>query len=375
MLFSEVQWRSALKKQEAEGLFRTLHQEESEVFLDFTTNDYLHLSQHPVVIEGAMKALRDYGAGRCSSRLIGGGYTLLNTLEKELADWYGKESALLFPSGYQANIAFLSAILSPSSLVIADKYIHRSLIDGIKLSGAKLLRYPHGNIEAMDALLQKHHAHFSHIVCVTESVFSMQGTEIELDSFCTAASRYGALSCVDDAHGFGVMRQDEKTRLALADIVITTLSKGLGVQGGVVLGSKTLIHYLVNFASGFIYTTSLTPALVGGALSALRLLPSLHKERERLWALIERFSKERNRLGLKGSLDAGTHIQPIYIGEAKEACRQQALLRKNQIAVVAIRPPTVPFNQSMLRFSLSTAHSEQSIDLLFRAFQEIPICQ
>lgn len=366
----ECMWRAALTEKESAGLLRTLHHEGKKVLLDCTTNDYLNLSQHPRVIEGGLHALKKYGAGRCSSRLVGGGYALLDQLEKELAEWYGKERALLFPSGYQANVSALSAILSPSSLVIADKYIHRSLIEGIRLGGAKLLRYPHGDMEAMEALLHKHHDKFSQIVCVTESVFSMQGTAISLDEFCRIASRFHALSYIDDAHGFGVMKQDEKTRTACADIVITTLSKGLGVQGGVLLGSDTFIRYLVNFGSGFLYTTSLSPAIVGAALAALRLLPALQKERAHLWSLIAHFDERRIQLGFLRKDRESTHIQPIHIGDAKESCRVQALLEQRGIGVVAIRPPTVPHNHSLLRFSLSSEHRHESLDFLFQALKE-----
>ena len=370
MFAHEALWREALKQKEKEGLLRNLHHEEKRPVLDCTTNDYLNLSQHPRVLEGAQDALQKYGTGRCSSRLIGGGYALLDQLESELAAWYGKEKALLFPSGYQANVSALSALLSPSSLVIADKYIHRSLIDGVRLSGAKLLRYPHGDMEAMEALLQKHHEKFRQIVCVTESVFSMQGTETDLDLFCQIAARFHALSYVDDAHGFGVMKNEEKIRTACADIVLTTLSKGLGAQGGVLLGSDTFIRYLINFSSGFIYTTSLSPAVVGAALAALRLLPLLQKEREHLWSLIAQFEERKARLGFVKKGKGGTHIQPLPIGDAKEACRMQTLLGKRGIGVVAIRPPTVPLHQALLRFSLSSAISYESLDFLFLMLQE-----
>lgn len=373
----EFLWKNALEKQKNEGLLRQLHHEDSpekdEIFLDFTTNDYLSLSGHPRVIEGAINALQEYGAGKCSSRLIGGGYHLLDQFEKEIADWYGKESALIFPSGYQANISLLSALLKPSSLVIADKYIHRSLIDGIKLSGAKMIRYPHGNLEAMEALLQKNHRQFSEIICVTESVFSMHGTMIDLDAFCRIATRFGALSCIDDAHGFGVLKENEKSRLASSDIVITTLSKGLGVQGGAVIGSKRLIHYLVNFATGFIYTTSLSPAIVGGAIAALRLLPDLSKDRLHLRSLCDSFASRLKNIGLS-THPSMSQIQPVYVGQVDRAQQFQKLLKEKMISVVAIRSPTVPLNQSLLRFSLSTRHSESSLNFLFCELQRI-VCQ
>ena len=367
----ENEWNTRLAKQENEGLLRCLHHDTSPGMVDFTTNDYLHLSHHPFVIEGAIQAIQQNGVGRCSSRLIAGGYSLLDTLETALASWYGKESALLFPSGYQANIAVLSSLLSPASLVIADKYIHRSLIDGIMLSKAKLLRYPHADLVGMKSLLEKYHTSFSHIVCVTESVFSMHGTVIDIDAFSTLASQYGALSYVDDAHGFGVMKQKEKTRLQLADMVITTMSKALGVQGGAFISSKKCIDFLVNFASGFIYTTSLAPPIVGGSLAALTLLPSLKKERAHLWSLVDHFSQAKRQLFSSCTPTQETHIQPLYIGDPKQTVKLQSLLKKNNISVVAIRPPTVPKGQSLLRFSLSSKHTHQSIDELFSCLRGV----
>lgn len=365
----ECLWINAIEERKEKGQLRKLHREETsqklDVFLDFTTNDYLRLSKHPLVIEGAIQALRTYGSGKCSSRLIGGGYALLDQLEQELANWYGKEKALVFPSGYQANISFLSAILRPDSLVIADKYIHRSVLDGIQLAGAKLLRYPHADLNALETLLKKHQNHNTAIVCITESIFSMHGTKIDLDTFCQLSTHFGALSCVDDAHGFGVMEKDEKTRLKQADVVLTTLSKGLGVQGGVVIGSNALIQYLINFAKGFIYTTSLTPALVGGALAALRLIPSLQEEKQHLLALSDSFTKRLRVARLGKNLGTNTQIQPIFM-EAAQVLRRQDFFRANRITVVAIRPPTVPPNQSLLRFSLCSEHSERSLDAVFQ---------
>lgn len=372
---SEMLWQAALDKQDQKQLLRHLHHAETQkpdVFLDFTSNDYLGLSSHPKVIAGAIQALKDHGIGKCSSRLIGGGYSLIDEFEKELALWYGKEKALVFPSGYQANISFLSALLKPSSLVIADKYIHKSLIDGIKLSGAKLIRYPHANIKAMESLLKKNHTKFSEIICLTESVFSMHGTVIDLNHFCDVSAHFKALSCVDDAHGFGVLEKDEKSRTDQVDIVMTTLSKTLGIQGGAVLGSKRFIDYLVNFSSGFIYTTSLSPAIVGGALAAIQLLPFLSREKKNLLSLSFSFTKRLENMGITSS--SSSQIKPIYVGSAEKALLWQKILKENKISVVAIRPPTVPVGQSLLRFSLSSKLSETSLNILFCQLEKL-LCQ
>lgn len=360
-------YAGALESADAQGLLRRLpaHREDGE--LDFSGNDYLGLAHRPELVDAAAEAGRKYGAGATGSRLLSGNTPLHEAFEARIAADKGVEAALIFATGYQANATAIAALLDRSvlgaePLVFSDRLNHASMHLGCQLAGAKQLRYRHLDLAHLQALLEQHAGEDRPRIILSESVFGMDGDMADVAALQDLALRHDALLYLDEAHATGVFGPrgyglSEALDLAPTTVVMGTMSKGLGVSGGYVACSRLLRDYLVNRAGGFIFSTAPSPLVVGAALCAWELLPSLGPERA---ALLRRAEVLRQGLRAHG-LDTGsscTQIVPVILGAPERTLAARDRLAGRGIHVSAVRPPTVPQGASRLRLGLSAAHTD-----------------
>ena len=341
--------------------------------LAFCSNDYLGLANHPQVIEAWRAGALRWGVGGGASHLVIGHSTPHHELEEALAEFTGRPRALLFSTGYMANLGAVTALLGQGDTVLEDRLNHASLLDAGLLSGARFSRYLHNDAASLANRLDKAGGN---TLVVTDGVFSMDGDLADLPALCAAAKAKGAWVMVDDAHGFGPLGATgggivEHFGLGADDVqvLVGTLGKAFGTAGAFVVGSEELIETLVQFARPYIYTTSQPPALACATLKSLELLRSEDWRRVHLNALIKRFREGARAIGLQ-LMDSATPIQPILIGDSARAMRLSQLLRERGLLVTAIRPPTVPVGSARLRVTLSAAHSSAQLELLLEALAE-----
>ena len=315
--------------------------------LDLASNDYLGLARHPSVVAGAVAAASSHGAGATGSRLVTGTTDLHLALEDALASWLGAESALVFSSGYLANLGALTVLAGPGTLVVSDSANHASLIDACRLSRATVHVVPHGELDAVDAALA---GHTGRAVVVTDAVFSVDGSLADLAGLHEVARRHGALLLVDEAHGLGVVGPSGRGACALAglehepDVVRTvTLSKSLGSQGGAVLGPALLRDHLVDTARAFVFDTGLAPPSVGAALAALPLVTP-----ERVASLGSVGASLAAALGVPATPGA---VLRVVLGDPHRALAAQQACRAEGVRVGCFRPPSVPLDGSCLRLT------------------------
>ncbi|WP_165000363.1 8-amino-7-oxononanoate synthase [Anaerophilus nitritogenes] len=346
-------------------------------WLLFGSNSYLNLSSHPLLIKKAQEALKDYGVGAGGSRLTTGTYVIHKELEKALAKFKQTEDALVFNTGYMANIGIISGICSKEWLIFSDKLNHASIVDGIILSGAKMIRYRHNDIKDLEKkmiLSNKNYPNYKKLI-VTDSIFSMDGDLARLPDIVKIAKKYSCLTMVDDSHGFGIL--GPKGRGAVAyfklekeiDIQMGTFSKAVGVIGGYACGSKDLINYLRNSARSYIFATAPPPSMMAAALMGLQLIKDSDCKREQLKKLAKRLSKGLNKLGFEVPTTQSPII-PVLLGDANEALILGNALLEANIYVPVIRPPTVPYGSSRLRISIMANHSENDIDKLLQVLEK-----
>lgn len=350
-----------------------LVQVDGRQLLAFCSNDYLGLANHPQVIEAWRAGAQKWGVGGGASHLVIGHSTPHHQLEEALAEFTGRPRALLFSTGYMANLGAVTALVGQGDSVLEDRLNHASLLDAGLLSGARFSRYLHNDGVSLANRLRKV---IGNTLIVTDGVFSMDGDLADLPSLCAEARRANAWVMVDDAHGFGPLGATgggivEHFGLGLDDVqvLVGTLGKAFGTAGAFVAGSDDLIEALVQFARPYIYTTSQPPALACATLQSLELLRSEHWRREHLNALIKRFREGAQAIGLE-LMDSATPIQPILIGDSGRAMQLSQMLRERGLLVTAIRPPTVPAGSARLRVTLSAAHSLEQLELLLEALAE-----
>lgn len=343
--------------------------------LSFCGNDYLGLAQHPQLIAALKRSADDEGVGSGSAHLICGHRAEHAELEAALAEWTGRERALLFSTGYMANLGVLQALLSRDDVCVQDKLNHACLLDGAQLSGAELKRYPHADVDA--AARQLVARSDAAALLATDGVFSMDGDLAPLRELAALCAREHATLMVDDAHGLGVFgdRGAGSVRAAQLDqrevpVLMATLGKALGCFGAFVAGSAELIDGLIQFARPYIYTTAMPPALAAATLVAVRLAQDEQWRRDRLAALIERFRHGASQLGLS-LMPSASAIQPLLFGSAQAALDAAAQLEAHGLLVSAIRPPTVPAGSARLRITLSAAHEEAHVDQLLDALETL----
>lgn len=341
----------------------------------FCTNNYLGLADHPRVLERSQKALLRYGAGAQAASLVSGHFPIHLQLEEITALFKGQESCLVFPTGYMANLAAVSAMVGEEDAVLCDRLNHASLIDACRMSKAKLLIYEHLNLEDLKKQLERA-GKFRRRLIVTDALFSMDGDLVPLLKVTDLAREFGAEVYVDDAHGTGVLGpggQGITHHFPLKHFpaaVMGTYSKALGSVGGFVCGPKIFIEYLMNKARTFIYTTGLPPAVCGASLGALEVLQQEPQRVEKLWENAKKIRDGLRTLGYDIPRGAGP-IMPIIVGENEEAVKMSEKLLEEGILVVAIRPPTVPKGTARLRLSVSAAHTDVDIDKLMNAFKKL----
>ncbi len=346
--------------------------------LSFCSNDYLGLASHPVLIEAAQSAAARYGVGAGASHLVSGHSVLHHELETALAAFTGLPSALLFSTGYMANLGIITALAGRGDEIFADKLNHASLNDAALLSRAKFTRYPHLDLVVLEKRLAASTA--KRKLVVTDAVFSMDGDMAPVPELLALCERHDALLVLDDAHGFGVLGAGGRgvlehfsslfTPHSSRFVYMATLGKAAGVFGAFVAGSAELTDYLVQRARTYIYTTA-TPPLLAAALSAsLRLIESEAWRRERLRELISGL-KQGLKLHRWRLMESSTPIQPVIIGANQETLAVSEALRERGIWVPAIRPPTVPKGEARLRISLSAAHSLDDVAKLVGALNEL----
>lgn len=348
---------------------------------DFSTNDYLGLSSHPNIIAAAHKAADSYGVGATGSRLLSGNNSLFMDLEVRIAQDKNTESALIFNSGYQANISVLAALLDKATLhhqalVFCDKANHNSLYQGIALSGAHLVRYHHGDMEHLAQLLRSFENDPRPKFIVSETLFGMDGDIVPLETLMNLAQTFGAFLYLDEAHATGVLGPygyGLSTTIDLSQtphLIMGTFSKALGSCGGYIACSQITQDYLVNHCSGFIYTTALSPMVIGAVTAAWDHIPFMAQDRI---MLLQNAADLRELLREKG-IDIGlssTHIIPIILGDEERTMKAKDFLIQKGLLVSAIRPPTVPQNKARLRIALTTQHTKTDIDALFAGLNSL----
>jgi len=335
------------------------------VLLNLSSNDYLGLSRDPRIIVAAQAAAAEWGAGAGASRLVAGHLALHQAVEAQLADFKGTEAAVIFPTGYMANVGTIAALMGPGDVIFSDRLNHASIYDGIKLSGATLQRFPHRDLNRLEELLRQAGAARRRLI-VTDSVFSVDGDLAPLRDLAALKTRYGAWLMIDEAHATGVLGA-KGAGLAEAlgvarkvDVHMGTFSKALGSQGGYVAGDHRLVDYLHNRARPFIYSTALAPPVLGAIGEALKII--MQDPSPRLF--LSRESEIFRRSLLDAGLDTlGSEIQiiPVLAGKNDLTLAFAARLQDQGLMAVALRPPTVPPGRARVRFSLSAAHDPKDL--------------
>jgi 8-amino-7-oxononanoate synthase len=343
--------------------------------LNFCSNDYLGLANHPNVIAAFKQAVDNYGVGSGAAHLICGHSTAHHALEEELAAFTGRDRALLFSTGYMANMGVISALLDKNDLVLEDKLNHASLLDGGLLSGALFKRYLHANSENLQAKISQSIA--KKTLIVSDGVFSMDGDLAPLAELIAVANNSQAGLMIDDAHGLGVLGKTgggvvEHFSCSQNDvpILVGTLGKAFGTAGAFVAGSEELIEILIQKSRTYIYTTAMPAAIAEATRASLQLIIAEDWRREKLTALVKQFRAGAAQLGLV-LMDSDTPIQPLLIGESQQAILLSQKLLELGCLVSAIRPPTVPQGKARLRVTFSANHQASDVDFLLSALEKI----
>ncbi|MCA1805585.1 MAG: 8-amino-7-oxononanoate synthase [Xanthomonadaceae bacterium] len=348
---------------------------DGKTLLSFCSNDYLGLANDPRLVAALKDGADRFGVGSGAAHLISGHSRAHHELEEALADFTGRPRALLFSTGYMANLGILQALLGRHDQVFEDRYNHASLLDAAKLSGAKLHRYAHGDTTALAEQLATHTS--GERLVASDGVFSMDGDQAPLAELARLCKQHDAWLLVDDAHGIGVLGKEGRGSLDAAGlgidevpILMGTLGKALGTAGAFVAGSEDLIETLIQQARTYVYTTATPPALAWATLESLRIARAEDWRREKLHVLVARFRAGTAELGLQ-LMDSQTPIQPLRVGDAATALHLSEQLLARGILVTAIRPPTVPTGTARLRITFSTLHEESQVDRLLGVLEEV----
>ncbi|MEW6381560.1 MAG: 8-amino-7-oxononanoate synthase [bacterium] len=361
----------------ASGARISLHGRE---VINFSSNNYLGLASSGFLKQAAIQALTGFGAGSGASRLVSGNLTLHDELERKIADFKKTESALLFNCGYMANCGLISALCQREDVIFSDRFNHASIIDGILLSRARLVRYGHRDMDDLRRLLVRYGSSRGKRLIVTDSVFSMDGDLAPLREIVDLAAEFDASVMVDEAHATGVLGEHGRGAVEALDlegeidIQMGTLSKALGGFGAYVAGDSLLIDFLINQARPFIFTTALPPAVIAAALKALDIVENRPDLRDTLLRQADWFRKKLHEAGFN-TLNSETYIIPILAGENEKALSFSQKLLEEGIYAPAIRPPAVPKGTARLRLSLMATHTladlEEAMDKIQRIGQEL----
>ncbi|MFM9064546.1 MAG: aminotransferase class I/II-fold pyridoxal phosphate-dependent enzyme [Pirellula sp.] len=386
MLTPKDLWQSLsedLRDRESKGLFRAPVETQSlgptcivrgeKHLLHFASNDYLGMAWHPQVREEYQKISGQTGVGSGASPLILGASAPYFRLAKTLAQWHQSESAVVFPSGYAANLGTITALTGPEDLILSDALNHACLIDACRLSKATVKVYPHRDVDALAELLASCRRQFRMAFILTDTVFSMDGDIAPIGQIDTLCKEFDAIGIADEAHasgvvgtcGTGVLDQAQVDRSLW--IKTGTLSKAIGCVGGYVVGSNMLCQTLHHRARSFIYSTALPPALLSAACTSIEIVQKMDAQRQKLIELSSYLRRQLQDAGYRTNRDDNTPIVPIYVQDPHEAIRLSARLYESGIYVPAIRPPTVPPEGCLLRVSLNAAHTMEDCQKLLAA--------
>ena len=348
-------------------------------YLMMASNNYLGLTFDTRVIDGALKGTKQYGTGSGGSRLVSGTFPLFTELEKELAKFKNTEKALVFNTGYMANVGTISAIADKNTIIFSDALNHASIIDGCKLSRGSVKAYSHCDVDELKYLLKQVDCNARKLI-VTDGVFSMDGDIAPLDKLYELSRDYNALLMVDDAHATGTIGNGHGTAAYFnlekeIDIQLGTLSKSLGSVGGYVAANSTIIDYLVNTSRSFIFSTALSPADIGAALAALQVLETDASVLGRLQENVNYMADQLISMGIDATNE--TPIFPILIGRNEDTLAVSEYLYEAGIIGTAIRPPTVPIGESRIRLTVTAAHNREQIDYvsqsLYNAMKQLDL--
>lgn len=361
-------WRERRCIEKSSG--RELHFQ-GKSYLNFSSNDYLGLSQHPEIIRAWQQGAQEYGVGSGGSGHITGFTHAHHQAEQKLADWLGYPRAILFISGFAANHALITALMTAEDRILADKLSHASLLEGAMHSQAQLRRFSHNSVDSLEKLISKPHT--AKTLVVTEGVFSMDGDSAPLDELQTLAHAHNAWLMVDDAHGLGSWGKQGRGSCdeygIKPDILVATFGKAVGVSGAAVLCDERTADFLIQAARHLIYSTSMPPAQAVAISAAVGEIQQADEQRAQLQRNIHYFKRQLN-LPDMHLVDSNTAIQPLIVGDNEKSLQLSQFLREKGIWVQAIRPPTVPPGSARLRMTLSAAHQQEDIDKLLEALNE-----
>jgi glycine C-acetyltransferase len=344
--------------------------------LNFCSNNYLGLANHPVLVAAAKQAVDEMGLGPAAVRTIAGTTTLHLELEKRLAAFKGVEAAITFQSGFQANTATIPALIGKEDVIFSDRLNHASIIDGCRLSGGKIIPYDHCDVVSLEAVIQENQGQFRRAIIITDGVFSMDGDVAPLDKIYEVAKKYDILLMVDDAHGEGVLGKggrgivDHFGLHGKVDVEVGTMSKAFGVVGGVVAGNAVIIEWLRLRGRPFMFSSAVTPADAAACIAAIDLLESSTELVDRLWDNAKYFKIEMKKLGFDTGVST-TPITPVMLGEAPLAQQFSRDLFEAGVFAMAIGYPTVPQGKARIRVMISAAHSKDDLDKGLEAFAKV----
>ncbi len=339
------------------------------------SNNYLGLTTHPKVKEAAIEAIRKYGTSNTGSRFLNGTLRLHKELEEELAEFVGKEAALVFSTGYQTNLGTIQAIVGREDVVVLDRADHASIVDGAILSQGKILRFKHNDVQDLDRVLGKVDPERGALV-VVDGVYSMDGDIAPLPEMIAVCRKHGARLMVDDAHSMGVLGPQGNGTAAHfgvtdgVDLIMSTFSKSFASLGGFIAGDADVVHYIQHFGRSMIFSASIPAANAAAARAALKIMKEEPERRERLWAIAKRVKEELNNMGY----DTGTSetpIIPIIIGDHLKTIFVWKRLFEEGVFVNPVLPPAVPPNRSLLRTSYMATHTDEQIDRVLEAYHKV----
>ena len=344
--------------------------------LNFCSNNYLGLANHPRIVAAAKKAADEMGVGPAAVRTIAGTTTLHLELEKRLAAFKGVEAAITFQSGFAANLATIPALVGKEDVIFSDRLNHASIIDGCRLSAAKIIPYEHCDVTSLESVIKENLSHYRRAIIITDGVFSMDGDVAPLDKIYEVARMYDLLLMVDDAHGEGVLGKggrgivDHFGLHGKVDVEVGTLSKAFGVVGGVVAGDAVIVEWLRQRGRPFLFSSAVTAPDAAACLAALDLLEDSTELVDRLWENARYFKDKMKELGFNTGLST-TPITPVMLGEAPLAQQFSRELFEEGVFAMALGFPTVPQGKARIRVMISAAHSQADLDNGLEAFEKV----
>ena len=344
--------------------------------LNFCSNNYLGLANHPRMVKAVQDIVTQYGVGPAAVRSIAGTMEIHRQLERRLAAFKGVEAAITFQSGYAANLATIQALVGKEDVIFSDELNHASIIDGARLSGARIVRYAHANPDDLERLINENKGTYNRALIVTDGVFSMDGDVAPLDKICAIANQQDILLMVDDAHGEGVLGRggrgivDHFHLHGKVDIEVGTLSKAFGVVGGVVAGSSVVVEWLTQRGRPFLFSSAATPGDVAACLAALDILEESTELVDRLWENARFFKGEMKTLGFDTGVST-TPITPVMLGEAPLAQQFSRELFEDGVFAMALGYPTVPKGKARIRVMISASHAQSDLEQGLEAFAKV----